>query len=156
MYAFAALKHDVGNVDEYDDHYGFQYSLKDGSQIYNNPPTNFLGAGKANVDYLNTFNKLEELLVSLDDIGPISAKMIENEVISIYRIVYQRTGKEITSGNRYTLTINRNSGELEYTCRVAQYDSDINYFNDDTQTETKGVNAFTTCYNDLITFTIRK
>ena len=156
VYAFAALKHDVGSVDEYDDHYGFQYSLKDGSQIYNNPPTNFLGAGKDNVDYLNTFNKLEELLVSLDDIGPISAKMIENEVISIYRIVYQRTGKEITSGNRYTLTINRDSDELEYTCRVAQYDSDINYFNDDTETETKGENAFTTCYNHLITFTIRK
>ena len=155
VYAFTQLKTETNDGE---DHYGLQYSLKDGSQIYNNPPTNFLGAGKANVDYLNAFNKLEELLVSLDDIDPISTKLITNEFISIFRNLTQKTDGETTSGNRYNLVISRNSdgGDLSYKCTVAPWDSGINYFNFDNQTETTGDNAFTTCYNDLITFTIRK
>ena len=94
----------------------------------------------------------------MDDIDPISTKLIANEFISIFRNVTQKTDGATTGGNRYNLVISRDSdgGDLSYKCTVAPWDSGINYFNFDSQTETAGNNAFTTCYNDLITFTIRK
>jgi hypothetical protein len=151
VYAFTQLKTETSDAE---DRYGLQYNLKDGSQIYENPPANFLGASKGNVDYQNTFNKLEELLVSMDNINPISSKLIANEFISIFRNVEQKTDGETTSGNRYNLVITRDSEgvDLSYKCTVAPWESGINSFNFDNQTETTGDNAFTTCYNHLIPF----
>ena len=49
LYVFSEQVNDKGASKE---QYIVQYSLKPDSQIYKNPPTNFLGANKNNVDYV--------------------------------------------------------------------------------------------------------
>ena len=147
VYAFTQR---INSSTNQDDRYGLQYSLKDGSEIYNLPPTNFLGAGKANVDYQNTFNKLEELLVSMDNINPISAKLQDQEFISVFRNVEQKTDGNTTSGNRYNLIIEKGSSGLEYKCLITPWEASVNYFNFDKTVETTGFVAYASCYNVLI------
>ena len=149
VYAFTQR---VNSSTNQDDRYGLQYSLKDGSEIYNLPPTNFLGADKANVNYQNTFNKLEELFVSMDNINPVSAKLQDQEFISIFRNVEQKTDGNTTSGNRYDLVIEKGSSGLEYKCRITPWEASVNTFNFDKTVETTGNVGYTNCYNELISW----
>lgn len=149
VYAFTQR---VNETSSQDDRYGIQYSLKDNSEIYNSPPTNFLGASKANLDYQNTFNKLEELLVSMDNINTNSAKLQNNEFISVFRNIEQKTDGATTSGNRYNLVITKGSSGLEYSCRITPWEASVNYFNFDNTVETLGNTGYTNCYNELISW----
>ena len=104
------------------------------------------------MDYQNTFNKLEELFVSMDNINPISAKLQDQEFISVFRNVEQKTDGNTTSGNRYNLIIEKGSSGLEYKCSITPWEVSVNYFNFDKTVETTGNVGYTNCYNELISW----
>ena len=104
------------------------------------------------MDYQNTFNKLEELFVSMDNINPISAKLQDQEFISVFRNVEQKTDGNTTSGNRYNLVITKGSSGVDYSCKITPWEAGSNGFNFDNTVETTGNAGYTNCYNEIISY----
>ena len=142
----------INQSTDVEDRYGFQYSLKDQSEIYNAPPTNFLGANKTNVNYQNAFNKLEELFVPMSSIGSVENKLKNNEFISVYRNLEQKTDGETTSGNRYNLIISSDGSALDYNCKIYTWSAGLGGYDYDNPVETTGNVGYTNCYNELISW----
>ena len=142
----------INKSSDVEDRYGFQYSLKDENEIYNAPPTNFLGANKTNVNYQNAFNKLEELFVPMSSISSVENKLKINEFISVYRNLEQKTDGETTSGNRYNLIISTDGSTLDYNCKIYTWSASLGGYDFDNPVETTGNIGYTNCYNELISW----
>jgi len=143
----------INKSTDVEDRYGFQYSLVNDTEIYNSPPTNFLGVDKTNVDYQNAFNKLEELFVPMNSINSVQSKLKPNEFISVFRNIEQKTDGETTSGNRYNLIITTDGSTLEYSCKIYPYSTSSQRFDTDNPTsESSGNTGYTNCYNELISW----
>ena len=134
------------------DRYGIQFSLKPGNQIYSNPPVNFLGANKNNLNYKNTFNLIEGLLVTMGNIDPLVEKLSAGEFISVFRQTESKENSKSIDGTRYTYVVNKGSDGLTYSCNEYEWNNSSNSINLDNPTETQGVNAYSTCYNKINSF----
>ncbi|SVA89093.1 uncharacterized protein METZ01_LOCUS141947, partial [marine metagenome] len=135
------------------DRYSIQYSFKPNSAIYSDPPVNFLGAAKDNLDYQTIYNKMQEIFVSMDNIGAIASQMIVNESISMeLNRMNMVDGEEVNVAKLNYIVIKSGDGTLSEQCKEYPLDSNTNQYDYSNPIETQDTNAFSTCYNHINLF----
>ena len=134
------------------DHFGLQYLLKPNSNIYPNPPIDFMGASKNNVNHEASYNKMQSLLVDMDGLVALRNQLIEGEWISIelnkmnivngeevnVKKMSYGLAKSVEDDHCWTYPINPQTNEYDYS----------NY----RDTEVRGAGAYAACYDHINSF----
>ena len=134
------------------DHFGLQYYFKPGSNIYPNPPIDFMGASKNNVDYVTAYNKMQSLLVDMDGAVALKSQLIEGEWISI-----ELNKMNMVNGNEVNVKKMNyivNSGSGNDICRNYPLVSETNEYDYSNYLETQieGDGAYAACYDHINSF----
>ncbi len=115
--------------------YNIQYSLKPGSQIYGDPPIEFLGSDRQGVEYVETHQKISNLYVKMENISVKADLLIDGEFITLSRTTFDAQGLE---KSRYDYAVT-NSSEI---CKEQSWDLDTGWVID---TSTEGPEAYNAC-----------
>ena len=122
--------------------YNVQYSLKPDSQIYSDPPKEFLGSEREGVDYIETHEKISDLFVKMESLEAKVALLIEGEFLALSRTTFDAQGKE---KSRYDYVVT-NSSEI---CKEQSWDSDAGWVIDKS---TDGSEAYNACLSFISGF----
>ncbi len=122
--------------------YNIQYSLKTDSQIYSDPPIEFLGAERQGVDYVETYEEMSNLYVKMENLSAKSALLIDGEFIALSRTTFDAQGIE---KSRYDYVVT-NSSEI---CKEKSWDLDAGWVIDKS---TEGTEAYNACLSFISNF----
>ena len=123
--------------------YNVQYSLKPDSQIYGDPPVEFLGSDRKGVDYVETHEKISALFIKMEDLGPKIALLIDGEFISLSRTTFDEQGEE---KSRYDYVVTNAST----ICKEQSWNGDNVWVVDKS---TEGTEAYNACLSLINNFT---
>ena len=122
--------------------YNVQYSLKPDSQIYSNPPVEFLGSDRKGVDYVETHEKISDLFVKIENLDAKVALLIDGEFISLSRTTFDEQGEE---KSRYDYVVTNNST----ICKEQSWNADNIWVVDKS---TEGSEAYNACLSLISSF----
>ena len=96
---------------------------------------------------------MQEIFVSMDNIGAIASQMIVNESISMeLNRMNMVDGEEVNVAKLNYIVSKSGDGTLSEQCKEYPLDSNTNQYDYSNPIETQDTNAFSTCYNHINLF----
>lgn len=106
---------DRGNSEEL---YAVQYQLSESSALYSNPPRDFLGSDRAQIDYADTYQNLKDLFIDMESFQAAQGALNEDEFVAISfttfgedRVRKERVVYVVNSGDDSTNSCSVYAGE---------------------------------------------
>jgi hypothetical protein len=95
-----------------------QYQLSESSALYSNPPRDFLGSDRAQIDYADTYQNLKDLFIDMESFQAAQGALNEDEFVAISfttfgedRVRKERVVYVVNSGDDSTNSCSVYAGE---------------------------------------------
>lgn len=102
---------DRGNSEEL---FAVQYQLGDSSALYSNPPRDFLGSDRSQIDYADTYQNLKDLFIDTDSFQAAQGALNSDEFIAISLTTF---GEDRVRKERVVYVVN-DGGDSTNSCSV--------------------------------------
>ncbi len=125
-----------------EDSYGIQYRFVEDSNLFSDPPLDFLGADRSSLNYPVTYSKIKELFITMDSASTIQSSLLQDEWAVISRAIY---GENRVRKNDYHYVF---YGDGRNVCKLKSWDGSEWVID----SETEGIGAFSACYDIINAF----